>query len=127
VREGQGQGGGDEGRCREELVEGPVLILELPERRLVFNPNTVVSLGQEGSVYPGAILEGPWGRLTLTDGAALATPERDRSWVRAPQAWDADADGKVEGPGWVLELTPGWGPVPAPRTGDLRLVFTPDG
>jgi hypothetical protein len=113
-------------RYRAELVEGPVLILELPERRLVFNPNTVVSLGEEGSVYPGAILEGVWGRLTLTDGAALATPERDRAWVRAPQPWDADADGRVEGPGWILELTPGWRPVPAARTGDLRLEFRPD-
>jgi hypothetical protein len=113
-------------RYREVLVEGPVLILELPERRLVFNPNRVVSLGDAGSVYPGAILEGPWGRLTLTDGAALATPERDRAWVRAPQLWDAEADGRVEGPGWVLELTPGWGAVSAARTGDLRLELRPD-
>lgn len=50
-------------RYREELVEGPTLALELPERRLLFNPNTVVPLGVEGSVYPGAILEGPWAGL----------------------------------------------------------------
>jgi hypothetical protein len=108
-------------RYREELVKGPVLILELPEQRLMFNPNTVVSLGDEGSVYPGAILEGPWGRLTLLEGAARVTPGRDRAWVRAPEAWPAEGDGRMEGPGWVLELTPGWHPVPGPRPADLRL------
>ncbi len=112
-------------RYREELVEGPVLILELPERRLMFNPNTVVSLGEEGSVYPGAILEGPWGRLTLTDGAALATPGRDRARVRAPDLWEPEPDGNLAGPGWILELTPGWGAVPGPRPGDLRLELDP--
>jgi hypothetical protein len=108
-------------RYWKELIVGPVLLLELPERRLMFNPNTVVSLGAEGNVYPGAILEGPWGRLTLTDGAALATPERDRARVRAPETWEAGADGKVQGPGWVLEPAPGWRPAPGPRHGDLRL------
>jgi hypothetical protein len=112
-------------RYREELVEGPVLLLELPERRLMFNPNTVVSLGAEGNVYPGAILEGPWGRLTLTDGAALATPERDRARVRAPALREPEPDGTVAGPGWVLELAPGWRLVLGPRTGDLRLKCEP--
>ena len=42
-------------------------------------------------------------------------------WVRAPEEWATEADGRVEGPGWVLELTPGWRPVPGPRPEDLRL------
>jgi hypothetical protein len=108
-------------RYRNDLIEGPVLLLELPERRLMFNPNTVVSLGAEGNVYPGAILEGPWGRLILTSGAALVTPERDRARVRAPEAWEAGADGNVQGPGWILEPAPGWRLAPGPRHGDVRL------
>jgi hypothetical protein len=112
-------------RYRAELVEGPVLGLEVHEGRLMFNPNTVVSLGEEGSVYPGAILEGPWGRLTLTEGAALATPERDRAWVPAPEAWEAGTDGRVHGPGWILELSPGWRFAPGPRAGDVRLEGEP--
>lgn len=108
-------------RYRKELVEGPVLHVELPERRLMFNPNTVLALGDEGHVYPGSILVGPWGRLTLQEGAALAAPDRDRARVAAPETVDPDPDGVVNGPGWVLELEPGWRLVPGPRPGDFRL------
>lgn len=108
-------------RYREELVEGPVLVVELPERRLMFNPNTIVSLGDEGNVYPGSILIGPWGRLTLEEGASLATPERDRARVAAPEDHESAQDGAVHGPGWILELEPGWRLVPGPRPGDFHL------
>lgn len=67
------------------------------------------------------------GRLTLTDGAALATSRRDRARVRAPEVWEPKPDGRVEGSGWVLEPTPGWHTVPGPRPGDLRLEREPDG
>lgn len=106
---------------RVELVDGPVLALELPERRLMFNPNTVVSMGPDGNVYPGAILEGPWGRLTLQEGATLATPDRDRAWVAAPQALEPDDQGIVHGPGWTLALEPDWCLVPDPASGNVRL------
>jgi hypothetical protein len=108
-------------RHRAELVDGPVLVLELPEHRLMFNPNTVLSLGDEGDVYPGSILIGPWGRLTLEEGAALAPSTRDRARVAAPEGVEPDQDGIVSGPGWILELEPGWRLVPGPRLGDLRL------
>ncbi len=98
-----------------------MLILELPERRLMFNPNTVLALGEHGNVYPGAILAGPWGRLTLDDGAALASGDRSMARVAAP-ADLSDADGRVEGPGWTLELEPGWRLEPGPRPGDVVLV-----
>jgi hypothetical protein len=114
-------------RYREELVEGPVLVLELPERRLMFNPNTVLSLGDEGNVYPGSILIGPWGRLTLREGAALATPARDRARVAAPDVLEPGQDGTVSSPGWILELDPGWRLVPGSRPGDFRLEQDHDG
>lgn len=108
-------------RYRAELIHGPVLVLELPERRLMFNPNTVLALGDDGNVYPGAILFGPWGRLTLNDGAALATAERDRAWVVAPTDLEPDEQGVVTGPGWTLELDPEWHLAPGPRPGDVHL------
>jgi hypothetical protein len=107
---------------RARLVDGPVLIVDLPERRLMFNPNTVVSMGSAGSVYPGAILIGPWGRLTLEDGAALAPEDRRSARVRAPEDPRPDPQGRILGPGWSLELEPGWSLVPAERPGDLRLA-----
>jgi hypothetical protein len=109
-------------RYRAELVEGAVLVLGLPERRLMFNPNTVLALGEEGNVYPGSILFGPWGRLTLDDAAALATHDRDMARVAAPSDPEPDEDGRVIGPGWTLELDPGWRLAPGARSGDYRLV-----
>ncbi len=106
---------------REALVEGPVLVLELPERRLLFNPNTVLSLGEAGNVYPQSTLIGPWGRLRLDEGAALATPERDRAWVVAPESSSSDEGGIIDGPGWSLETAAGWRLVPGGRPGDFRL------
>lgn len=111
----------DRKRYREQLVEGPVLTLELPERRLMYNPNTVVSLGDEGNVYPKSILIGPWGKLTLQEGGALASANRDRARVAAPKNLQPDDQGIVTGSGWSLELQPGWRLVPGQRTGDLQM------
>jgi len=106
---------------RKQLVEGPVLVIDPPELRLMFNPNTVLSMGEQGDVYPGAILMGPWGQLTLEEGGALAPAERDRARVAAPEELQPDADGKVHGPGWTLQLEPGWRLAPGPRESDVRL------
>jgi hypothetical protein len=106
---------------RELLIDGPVLALELPERRLMYNPNTVLSLGDEGNVYPKSILIGPWGRLTLQEGGALASSNRDRARVGAPKVLEPDDKGTVTGPGWILALEPGWRLAPDTRAGDFRV------
>jgi hypothetical protein len=103
-------------------VDGPVLQVALPDRHLRFNPNTVMALGDVGSVYPNAILVGPWGRLTLHDGAALAPDDRTRARVVAPETLEPHPDGTLEGPGWTLELNPGWQLVPGERSGDVRIA-----
>jgi hypothetical protein len=113
-------------RYRRELVDGPVLTLDLPERRLMFNPNTVLSLGDLGNVYPGAVLLGPWGELTIHEGAALASEDRDRARVMAPESLNVKEDGTLDGPGWTLRLDPHWRAVPGPRPGDVRLESIPD-
>ncbi|MCC5980759.1 MAG: hypothetical protein JJU26_03465 [Oceanicaulis sp.] len=110
-------------RYREALVEGSVLILNLPERLLLFNPNTVLSLGEHGTVYPGAILMGPWGRLTLHDGAALAPADRTMARVAAPDTLEASST--VEGPGWTLALEEGWHFEAGTRRGETVLVPAP--
>lgn len=111
----------DRKRYREQLIEGPVLRLDLPERRLIYNPNTVLSLGEQGNVYPKSTLIGPWGRLTLQEGGALASANRDRARVAAPKRMEPDEKSNVAGPGWTLALEPGWRLVPDTRSGDFRL------
>ena len=112
-------------RYRQQLIDGPVLTLELPERRLMYNPNTVLSLGDEGNVYPKSILIGPWGRLTLQEGGALASANRDRARVAAPKVIERDGQGNVIGPGWTLTLESGWRLVPDARSGDFRVQAEP--
>lgn len=114
-------------RYREQLIEEPVLTVELPERRLMYNPNTVVSLGDAGNVYPKSILIGPWGRLTLQEGGALASFDRDRARVAAPRVIEPDDKRTVAGPGWTLTLEPGWRLVPDTRSGDFRMERGADG
>ncbi|HEY0683467.1 MAG TPA: hypothetical protein VGD45_14125 [Steroidobacter sp.] len=108
-------------RYREQLIDGPVLTLALPERRLIYNPNTVLSLGDQGNVFPKSILTGPWGRLTLQEGGALASFNRDRARVAAPKMFKPDDKRTVTGPGWTLELEPGWRLAPDTRPGDYRV------
>lgn len=110
-------------RYRRELVDGPVLHLSGPGLLFMFNPNTVLPLGDDGHVYPHATIEGPWGRLTIHEGGALAPPTRDRARVAAPERAEPGPDGTVNGPGWVLELAPGWRLAPGPRAGDYRVVL----
>jgi hypothetical protein len=109
-------------RYQAELVDGPVLAIEAPELRLMFNPNTVLPLGEEGDVYPGAILMGPWGRLTMEEGGALAPAGRNTARVAAPRDSQPDADGILHGEGWTLELESGWRLAPGDRDGDYRVV-----
>lgn len=111
----------DQARYRATLVEGPVLVIEGGELGLVFNPNTIVPLGDEGNVYPGATLTGPWGRLTIQEGAVLVSPDWTRARIATPEHGDPAPDGKIHGPGWVLELEPDWGLAPGPRPGDFGL------
>lgn len=109
-------------RYRDELIDGPVLVLPLPEQRVMFNPNTVVALGDAGNVYPGAILFGPWGRLTLHDAAALVSHDRHSARVPAPDTLQTPEERILEGPGWTLELEPGWRLTTGSREGDVRPV-----
>lgn len=113
-------------RYRRILVDGPTLALGPPDLMLMFNPNTVLPLGPEGYIYPGAILLGPWGRLEIREGAALGSEDRSRARVAAPSSAEPAPSGTVEGPGWTLTLEPGWRLVPGERPGDFKLGHAPE-
>lgn len=65
---------------------------------------------------------GDWGRLTFSEGAALGNDDRSRARVVAPETADIGRDGTVAGPGWTMQLEPGWQLVAGERPGDFRLV-----
>ena len=95
--------------------EGPVLFA--PMGNIEFNPNTQESVQGLGIFNPNLRLVGPWGILTVTGGCVLAS---DWSHVRV----EAPANPPVPpraGPGWTLELKPGWTLAPGSRKGNWAI------
>jgi hypothetical protein len=104
-------------RYRGRLVEGPTL--GLPGRKLAFsfNPSALVSLGDNQTVYPTFHATAEWGTLDVTDGVLLPT-DFSHATVAAPK----NPEGQhLEGPGWTLDLAPGWRVVPAAKSGNYTL------
>lgn len=99
-----------------KLVDGPRLHLPFRSMRIAFDPGKIIALPPHGSVYPTLRVVDAWGVLEVSEGALI-----DDNWsgvaVVAPTSVDA-----VEGPGWTLQLNPGWGLEAGDRAGDFRLV-----
>jgi hypothetical protein len=105
---------------RSRLVDGRLLLLQQHDLSFSFDPNTLVPLGAEGTVYPTGTFKASWGTLVVSEGGALVSS--DFSLVAVPVPDDSAAR-PLHGPGWVLELTPGWVLRPTGRrTGDLQVA-----
>jgi hypothetical protein len=103
---------------RAGLVEGPVLRLPLRKMQVSFDPNALVSLGDDGTVYPELRLTDEWGTLTVTGGALVAA-DWSSVVVSAPRE---PAAGSLGGDGWSLDLAPGWRAAPNGSAGSYTLV-----
>ncbi|MDD5541561.1 MAG: hypothetical protein PHX83_00125 [Acidobacteriia bacterium] len=102
---------------RHKLVEGPVLKIPLQNMKMEFNPNKIVSLGEQGTVYPTIRIVDHWGILTVSDGA-LMSPQFGSITVSAPSD---PVRRPLTGSGWQLELNPGWIVVADKRPGDFTV------
>lgn len=103
---------------RARLVTGPVLVLEQSRVSRAFNPNNLVPMPPEGTVYPTGSFSAEWGSLDVTEGGALLAGDYRMLRVSLP----ADTTGHtVKGAGWTLELAPGWTIRPGARAGDLAV------
>jgi hypothetical protein len=104
---------------RWRLVSGPTLRIRQTELMRGFNPNTLVPLDSLGTVYPTGSFSAKWGRLEVTGGGALVSPDFTMVRVVAP----ADASGPVvHGDGWTLTLEAGYRVVPGERPGDFAVA-----
>ncbi len=106
---------------RKRLLEGPVLILRAEQLFRSFNPNTLVAMGDDGTVYPTGTFSADWGVLKVESGGALLRPGNREVQVSARGMQRGGAAGAT-GTGWTLELKPGWRLLPGPRTGDLMIA-----
>jgi hypothetical protein len=109
---------------RTRFVTGPVLELPLGQLKLGFDPGLVESLDSLGTLYGSLRLSDRWGVLQTDASGGLIAADWSRLVVPAP----ADTGGRrLLGPGWVLELAPGWKLVPGlrPRDWAVRRIDPP--
>jgi hypothetical protein len=104
--------------ARKKFVDGPVLVVKPGEHfNYGFDPNNVVAVDENSTVYPSLNVSDDWGVLKA-DGGAMLVREKGmiiRLVLPAPTA------GATKGDGWDLELKPGWELVPGERKGDVTL------
>lgn len=102
---------------QSRLVDGPILILPLHHAGYQFKPQTLVALGEIGTVYPTLTLKDDWGTLTVESGGVLM---RDKPSLAAVSSVGFDIR-SLHGPGYTLVLNPGWKIVAGSRPSDLVL------
>jgi len=108
--------------ARKKFLDGPVLILSLsPDVNYSFNPNNVIGIDANITVYPTLRLVDNFGVLTVSNGALLERgPAGQMARARVPAPQDLSAR-PLKGDGWSLELANGWEVVPGERPGDLTI------
>ena len=100
---------------RARLVEGPVLRVPNEYLNIEFDPREVRTIDGAGTVYPTLRATGDFGVLTAS-GGALVDPRWSSIVVPAPGDPRARP---LTGPGWSLELAPGYSLAPGDRAGDF--------
>jgi len=104
---------------RGRLVAGPVLVVPADGANVNFNPNNLVPLPGEGTVYPTMKITGAWGSLDVRHDALLAS---DWSTAKVALAAAPAPGAHVETEDWTLDLAPGWAIGPGSRPGDFAIV-----
>jgi hypothetical protein len=98
---------------KSKFIDGAVLTLPLEHSSYQFNPQTLVPLGDAGTVYPTLRLSAEWGVLEVQDGALL---DQAKSLASVSAVGMDLASGT--GRGWKLALKSGWSIQPGMRPGD---------
>lgn len=93
---------------RKLLVDDPVLVLPLEQMSMELNPDTLVPLGDAGTVYPTITVRDLWGSIDVTDNALLSSDFKKLT-VPAQSTWK-------------LDLKPTWKVTDGPRKGDQTIT-----
>jgi hypothetical protein len=110
------KGEADKARYRALLVTGPTLTTPSPGN-FSFNPSTLISLGDGYTVYPTFHAVAKWGTLDVKDGVRIPT-DFSSTTLAAPKTLTGP---HLEGPGWTIDLAPGWTVAPGAAPGSFIL------
>lgn len=106
----------EKARYRALLIDGPKLLLPRLGQ-FSFNPSSLISLGDAGTVYPTFHAVAEWGTLDVKDGILVGAGFKSAT-LPAPK----DIKGShLEGPGWTMDLAAGWSAVPGSKQGDYLI------
>jgi len=103
---------------RQQLIDGPVLVIPLSKQQMSFNPSLLVPIEGAGTVYPTLTLIGPWGKLVVHKASLIASDFK-KATVPAPFQTE---EATLKGDGWELRLEPGWKAKKGERNGDWILA-----
>lgn len=100
---------------RARLIDGPVLVLKQGGLQRAFNPNNLMAMGENGTIYPTGNFGADWGKLEVDSGGVLVALDFSTVRLEAPSATGGN---QISGKGWVLTLNDGWELLPGERAGD---------
>jgi hypothetical protein len=100
---------------RTRFATGSRLELPLGQMQFEFDPNHVTPVEGLGSVYQRLTLRDRWGEFRADQGA-LIVPDFSRLVASTP------APGGLSGPGWTLQLAPGYVVTAADAGGVMRVA-----
>lgn len=102
------------------FIDGPVLILPLgPEVQYTFDPNGLMAIDDNTTLYPTTQVTDEWGILRVDNGALLVRDKERPVRAQVPAPTGANLQ---EGDGWKLDLKPGWKLEKGQRPGDRIVV-----
>lgn len=104
---------------RARLIDGPVLVLRQERLQRAFNPNELMAMGPDGTIYPTGNFSSEWGKLSVDSGGALVSLDFNTLKLQAP---GAGTGAEIRGKGWALTLNEGWALGPGERAGDWVAV-----
>lgn len=109
---------------KKRLIDGPVLKFQVKEKfNFSFDPNQVIPLDENTTIYPTLRVTDVWGVLEVSDGALMKRDQGKFLGVAVEAPKDAvGKSGVIEGPGWKLTLSDGWRLVESERKGDLAVT-----
>lgn len=106
---------------KKRLIDGPVLRFQVMEKfDFSFDPNQVIPLDDNITIYPTLRVTDVWGVLEVSDGALMKREQGKFIGVAVEAPKGAiGKSGAIEGPGWKLTLSRGWRLAESEREGDL--------
>ncbi len=101
---------------RNRFTRDTILMLDVPNPKVMFDPRTLIPLDTLGTVYPTIKIIADWGILQVNEGGCLF------DWRKAIVSGKAmkKENNRLTGDGWEIELAENWNLVPEGRV--YRLI-----